>query len=91
MAKTEIRDKHLKLDQKKIDKARKILGTETETETIERALDVLAMQGTIEKALEMLLAKSDRLQFRWAGALNNLSDKTSVQLQHEINEMRSDK
>ena len=38
---TIIKDKHLKLDQNKIDRAKKILNTKTETETIERALEMV--------------------------------------------------
>ena len=33
--------KHLKLDQSKIDRAKKLLGVKTEQETIERALDLV--------------------------------------------------
>jgi hypothetical protein len=33
------RNKHLMLDQTKLNKARKVLGTRTETEAIEQALD----------------------------------------------------
>jgi hypothetical protein len=35
-----VRHKHLKLEQKKIDRARRLLGTETEQETLERVLDI---------------------------------------------------
>ena len=35
------RHKHLVLDQGKIEKAQKILGVKTETETIERALEIV--------------------------------------------------
>ena len=34
-----VKHKHLKLDQSKIDRARRYLGTKTEQETIERVLD----------------------------------------------------
>lgn len=37
--------KHLKLDQSKIDRAKKLLGVKTEQETIERALDLLLGLG----------------------------------------------
>lgn len=71
-----VKDKHLKLDQRKIDRAREILGVKTETEAVERALD-------------MLIQKSSRPQLKWAGALKKLSGKySSVQLQHEISSMR---
>lgn len=39
--------KNLRLTQAKIDKARKILGTETETETIEQALDLVVFRKEV--------------------------------------------
>ena len=42
-----IRHKHLKLDQTKIDRARRLLGVKTEQETIDRALDVLLAEEPI--------------------------------------------
>ena len=36
--------KHMRLDQEKIDRARKILGTRTETEALNRALDRVIQQ-----------------------------------------------
>jgi hypothetical protein len=44
------RHKHLKLDQSKIDRAKKLLGAKTEQETIERALDLVLAEGTIVSA-----------------------------------------
>jgi hypothetical protein len=41
------RHKHLKLDQAKIDRAKKVLGAKTEQETIERALDLVLAEATI--------------------------------------------
>lgn len=38
------RKKNFRLHQSKIDRAREILGTKTETETIEQALDMIAFQ-----------------------------------------------
>jgi hypothetical protein len=40
-AKTRIRHKHFRLDSRKISRAQKILRADTETETIERALDLV--------------------------------------------------
>ena len=40
-AKRVARHKHLVLDQEKIEKAQKALGARTETETIERALEIV--------------------------------------------------
>jgi hypothetical protein len=44
------RHKHLKLDQTKIDRAKKLLGAKTEQETIERALDLVLAEELILKA-----------------------------------------
>lgn len=44
------RHKHLKLDQNKIDRAKKLLGAKTEQETLERALDMVLAEGVILKA-----------------------------------------
>ena len=45
-----IKHKHLKLDQSKIDRAKKLLGAKTEQETIERALDLVLGEEPILKA-----------------------------------------
>jgi hypothetical protein len=42
--------KHLKLDQTKIDRAKRLLGTKTEQETVERALDMVLAEGVIVRA-----------------------------------------
>lgn len=47
-----IRHKHLKLEQTKLDRAKKLLGARSEQETVERALDVLLGEEPILKALE---------------------------------------
>ena len=39
--------KNLRLTQVKVDRARRILGTATETETIERALDLVAFREEV--------------------------------------------
>ena len=46
-----IRHKHLKLDQAKLDRARRLLGLKTEQETVERALDLIVAEEPILKAL----------------------------------------
>lgn len=51
-----IRHKHLKLDQTKIDRAKKLLRTKTEQETIERALDLVIGEEPILKAHRSLRA-----------------------------------
>jgi hypothetical protein len=46
--------KNLRLSQAKIDRARKILGTKTETETIEQALDLVAFRDEVVSGLQAL-------------------------------------
>jgi hypothetical protein len=61
-----IRDKHLKLDQKKIDMAKKILGVRTETETIEKALEMVIQKEKAEskrkEVVDRILARRQRLK-----------------------------
>ncbi|HEY6478332.1 MAG TPA: type II toxin-antitoxin system VapB family antitoxin [Polyangia bacterium] len=45
-----VRHKHLKLEQTKIDKARRLFGVKTEQETIELALDLVIAEGPILRA-----------------------------------------
>jgi hypothetical protein len=46
-----IRHKHLKLDQRKIDKARRVLAARTEQETLDRALDMVLAEDRIVRVL----------------------------------------
>jgi hypothetical protein len=46
-----LRHKHVQLDQQKLDRARRILGARTETETLDRALDLVVTQADIDRAL----------------------------------------
>ena len=46
------RRKNYRLHQSKLDAARKALGTKTETETIERALDVVAFGERLARGTE---------------------------------------
>ncbi|MDZ4797163.1 MAG: hypothetical protein SGI92_03290 [Bryobacteraceae bacterium] len=46
--------KNLRLSQAKIDRAKRILGTKTETETIEQALDLVAFRSEVVSGLEDL-------------------------------------
>lgn len=46
-----VRHKHLKLEQTKLDRAKRLLGAKTEQETVETALDVLLGEEPILKAL----------------------------------------
>jgi len=53
--KTAKKDKHLRLDQEKIEKVKKISGAKTETEAIERALNLLIERDTfINKRREIV-------------------------------------
>ena len=60
--------KNLRLSQDKIDRARRILGTRTETETIEQALDLVAFRKEVVEGIEALAGTGllrdpdDRLQ-----------------------------
>ena len=57
MARTGVVRKNLRLRQDKIDKARKILGTRTETETIEQALDLVAFRKEVTQGIARLAGK----------------------------------
>lgn len=46
-----IRRKNLRLDQRKLDTARQALGAATETETIERALDLVVFRREVLEGL----------------------------------------
>jgi hypothetical protein len=46
--------KNLRLSQTKIDRAKKILGTTTETETIEQALDLVAFREEVVKGIRRI-------------------------------------
>lgn len=46
-----LRHKHLKLDQGKIDRARRVLGARTEQETLDRALDMVLAEDRIVRVL----------------------------------------
>ena len=48
---TSLRHKHVRLDQRKLDKARKVLSARTETETLDRALTLVVSEADIDAAL----------------------------------------
>jgi hypothetical protein len=52
-----LRHKHLQLDQGKLDRARRILGAKTETETLDRALSIVVSEADIDKALGKVRGK----------------------------------
>ncbi len=63
---TAIRDKHLKIDQRKIDRAKQILGLKTETETIEKALDIVIKKSAAlagrERVVKRILARREKMK-----------------------------
>ena len=63
--KTAIKDKHLRLNQEKIEKVKKIIGAKTETEAIEKALNFLIERDTcINKRREIMrkiMSRRERL------------------------------
>ncbi len=56
-----LRYKHMRLDQEKIDRVRKILGARTETETLRRALEKVILEDQKKdqrvKVIGQILAK----------------------------------
>ena len=57
MAKKGVVRKNLRLTQTKIDKAKRILGTKTETETIEEALDLISFREEVEAGIKRIAGK----------------------------------
>jgi len=62
MSTTALRHKHLKLDQKKIDFAKRYFGVESEQEAIDRALSLLVEEQQVLGAMKPLKGslKSDK-------------------------------
>ena len=54
MAKRGVVRKNLRLTQSKIDKAKRILGTKTETETIEQALDLVVFRQEVQEGISRI-------------------------------------
>ena len=52
-----LRDKHVQLDQGKLNRARQILRAKTETEALERALDIVVSEAEIDTALKKVRGK----------------------------------
>lgn len=46
--------KNMRLDQKKLDRAKRILGTRTETETVEQALDLVAFHQEVAEGVRRI-------------------------------------
>ena len=56
-ATAEVRHKHLRIDQAKLDRARKILAAATDTETVDRALTLVVSEAGIDVALRRVAGK----------------------------------
>jgi hypothetical protein len=52
-----VQRKNYRIDMVKLERTRRMLGTRTETETIHRALDLVASEVELAKALRTLVAK----------------------------------
>jgi len=52
-----VRRKNYRIDVAKLERTRRILGTRTETETIHRALDLVADEVALARALRTLVLK----------------------------------
>jgi hypothetical protein len=57
MASTLIRHKHLRLDQTKLHRVKKLLGVATETEALEGAMNLVLAEETILKTLRRVRGK----------------------------------
>ena len=57
MKATVLRHKHVQLDQRKLDRARRVLGAGTETETLNRALDLVVTEAEVDRALRAARGK----------------------------------
>jgi len=52
------RHKHVRIDQRKLDRARRILQAQTETETLDRALGVVVAEAEIDAALRRVKGRA---------------------------------
>lgn len=57
MKRSRVVRKNIRLTQAKIDKAKRILGTTTETETIEQALDLVAFRKEVLEGIDRIAGK----------------------------------
>ncbi len=57
MKASSLRHKHVQLDQEKLDRARRILEAKTETEALDRALNVVVSEADIDTALRKARGK----------------------------------
>jgi hypothetical protein len=52
-----LRHKHVQLSQEKLDRARNILGAKTETDALNRALDIVVTEAEVDTALRKTRGK----------------------------------
>jgi hypothetical protein len=52
-----VRHKHIRIDQAKLDRARKVLSAATETEALDRALTLVVSEADIDTALRQVAGK----------------------------------
>ena len=52
-----LRHKHVQLDQRKLDRARRAVGVRTETKTLDRALDIVVAEADIDRMLRSARGK----------------------------------
>ena len=57
MASASIRHKHVRLNQAKLERVKSILGSVTETEALERAMDLVLAEAEILKTLRRVRGK----------------------------------
>ena len=67
------RKKNYRLRQSKIDRAMEILGTRTETETIEQALDMIAFQSEMLDAVDAMYG---------SGVVNVFDEEPGAEVRH---------
>jgi hypothetical protein len=57
MAQPSVRHKHIRIDQTKLDKAKKALQATTETEALDRALSLVVSEADVDAALRRARGK----------------------------------
>ena len=58
MAATALRHKHVRIDQAKLDKAKRVLEAATDTEALDRALTLVVSEGEVDAVLRAGRAKT---------------------------------
>jgi hypothetical protein len=64
-ATSSVRHKHIRIDQAKLEKAKKVLSAATETEALDRALTLVVSEAGIDAALRRVGGKG-KIQKRFA-------------------------